>query len=177
MKDRSKNNTSIRWGELYPALAVFAEVVGKSKSDIAREAVRNHLREKGMDVPERANPKEVDYAREILTVRWAGLLEPLTDRAIIEKVSVAEIARRAVRLYLANGEVPKILQFIGELRKAHADMARIGGNLNRIARLINADGILAKTDLGQVHLALIEEFKIIAELYGRVEKELERQRP
>jgi len=43
--------------------------------------------------------------------------------------------------------------------------------------LFNADKMLREKDLGQVHIALIEEFKKLADFYKRLEKELERRIP
>lgn len=177
MSDATKNNTSIRWGELYPALAAFAEIEGRSKSDIAREAVHNLLREKGMDVPEWKMPTEVDPAREILTIRWAGLLKPLTDRAIEEKASVAEIARRAVRYYLADMRVKDFKAFRLDHKRLTEIMSRIGGNLNQISLAFNADGVFKKEALSEVHAALKNEFKAFMTVITSIRGHLEQQQP
>jgi len=168
------NPRSYRLGELFGPLKAKAKSEETTQTEILKRALRAYL---DGNVPELAGRLRDEEGDSRVTVRFGSLVEPLESRAAAEHTTSSAIARRAVRLYLANGEVPQILQFINELREHHAKLARIGGNLNRIARLVNADGILARSDLGQVHLALIEAFKPLADLYKRVEKTLERQRP
>lgn len=162
---------------MYPALVAFAESAGKSKSDIAREAVRKYIKENGHDAPERPGPAEVDSSREILTVRWAGLLEPLTDRAIEEKTSVAEIARRSVRYYLADMRVKEFKAFRLDIKRLIEIMSRIGGNLNQIALAFNADGVFKEEALGVVHEEIREGFKEFIDLLASIRGHLEQQQP
>lgn len=171
----TKNNSSIRWKEIGPPLETYAKAVGKTKSDIAREAVRELLSKNGALVPERMVQTEVDPAREILTVRWAGLLEPLTDRAIAEKASVAEIARRAVRYYLADMRVLDVKHYALAINDFGKTFRRIGGNLNQIALKWNTEDTLDEEALGQVHEALIAEFRRVIEHLEGVRRELAKQ--
>lgn len=67
------------------------------------------------------------------TVRLGSLLKPMVIRVTRGKKSCSILIRLAVKLYIADGRVPQIQEFINELRKAHADMPRIGGNQIRIA--------------------------------------------
>jgi len=168
------NPRSYRLGELLGPLKAKAKSEDTTQTEILKRALRAYLDKNDHEIAGRLKGEEGDSR---VTVRFGSLVEPLESRAASEHTTSSAIARRAVRLYLANGEVPKILQFMDELREHHANLARIGGNLNRIARLVNTDGILARSDLGQVHIALIEAFKPLADLYKRVEKTLDRQRP
>ncbi|MFA6605351.1 MAG: ribbon-helix-helix protein, CopG family [Patescibacteria group bacterium] len=171
---KANETRGVRLGELLDPLQAHARAEGTTQTEIIKRALRAYL---GIRATGTVLGKKRVVGSTWGNVRWGDILENLDTRAAREGVSSSSLARRAVRLYLANGEVPQILQFINELREHHAKLARIGGNLNRIARLVNADGILARSDLGQVHIALIEAFKPLADLYKRVEKMLERQRP
>lgn len=171
---KNDNPRSYRLGDLLERLKARAKADQTTQTEIVTRALRNYLDIEEAEIAGRLRDEDGDTR---ITVRLGNLLEPLEVRATREKKSASILIRRAVKLYLADGRVPQIHEFMDELRKAHADMARVGGNLNRIARLINTDEILAKSELALVHRALIEEFKPLAKLYGRVERELERQKP
>lgn len=174
MSSRSSNNSSIRWEEVGPPLAKYAEAVGKTKSEVVRETVREMLIRKGVSVPEHPT-KQVDPSREILTIRWGGLLEPLTDRAIAEKTSVAEIARRSARYYLADMRVLDVKDYALAISEFGKTFRRIGGNLNQIALKWNTEDALDEEALGQVHEALIAEFRRVIEHLEGVRRELAKQ--
>lgn len=161
-------------------IKVRAQEEGVTVSGLVRQAVLTYLSLGSSDLKEipidrRADENLGDFERH--NVSWGRLRRHLEDRARAEKMSLSGIARRAARLYLANGDLPKVLEFSREMRGFHAELAKIGGNLNQIAVHINMHDNLREKDLGQVHIALIGEFKKLADFYKRLEKELERRIP
>lgn len=176
MKDKDYL-TSIRLRDVYPTLLAFAKAEGKPVSEVVREILRSFFMDEGLEVPERATPTRVDYSGEILTVRWAGLLEPLTDRAISEKTSVAEIVRRAARYYLADMRVKEFKAFRGDIKRLIEIMSRIGGNLNQISLAFNADGIFKQDALSTVHADLRNEFNAFIDILASIRGHLEQQQP
>jgi len=171
---RPNETRGFRLGELLEPLKARAEVEGTTQTEIIKKALNEYL---ARPLAGLLIEKKHGVGNTWGNVRWGRLLDPLERRAIQERTSSSEIARRAVRLYLGNGELPEVRQFAVELRKCHVDIAKIGGNLNQIAMVFNADKVLREKDLGQVHIALIDEFKKMADFYKRLEKELERRIP
>lgn len=173
---RNSTQRAIRWGELMAPLEAKAYEEGATVPALVRRVVRAYLGHGG-DPPPRVVPGQsvrgTLNAFGWLTVRPGRLGEALEKRAQEEKTTTSEIARRAIRLYLVNEELPKFQQFAQELRALHNDMARIGGNLNQIAVAFNSDGLLRMSDLRTAHRGLIDGFAVLACFYKRLEKQFD----
>lgn len=174
MKDSTQR--AIRWGELLAPLEAKAHEEGATVPARVRRVVRAYL---GINC---APPSNVALGRGVrgtvsafgwLTIRPGRLGDALEKRALEEKTTTSEIARRAIRLYLANEELPDIRQFAQELRSLQKNMARIGGNLNQIAVAFNSDGVLRTSDLRADHRSLVAWFSELASYFKRLEKQLD----
>jgi hypothetical protein len=172
----SHNSTSVRLGELRAPVEAKAKAEGITLTEALKQSVRAYLNLPAPQV-QVVTPGENDEGDTRLTVRFEGLYWLLIERAAEDRISCSALIRKAVRFYLLDGRVPEIKGFFGELRTAHANMARVGGNLNRIARLLNTDDIFAETELALAHDDLLNMFKLLADLYSRVERKLDRQIP
>lgn len=172
MPNMQNSQSNVRWGELYPALSALAESEGKSRSEIAREALRAYLKKKRVKVRPRAKPAGADWTRQTIGVRWGSLSEPLIERAIAENTSASAIARRSVRFFLGHTRVPEIKEHMEEIRRLTKILARIGGNLNQIALAFTLDDILKTDDLAQVQNELIQEFRNFSGLLISIRDEI-----
>jgi hypothetical protein len=173
-----KNATrGIRFGELLEPLKAKAKAEGITVTEAVKRGVQTYL-----EIPFEGVRHDVNFGRtgrhnDQSNVRWGWLIEFMIERAIDENTSLSSIARRAVRLYLGDSRVPEIKGFMKEFRQAHANMARVGGNLHRIARVLNTDNIFPETELARAHDELLDMFKELADLYSRVEQKLDQQMP
>ncbi len=177
MPNKQNSQSNVRWGELYPALSALAESEGKTRSEIAREALRAHLKKKRVTAQPRPRLAGADGTRQTIGVRWGSLSEPLIERAIAENTSASAIARRSVRFFLGHTRVPEIKEHMEEIRRLTKILARIGGNLNQIALAFNMDDFLKTGDLAQVQNELIHEFRDFSGLLISIRDEIVRQRP
>lgn len=177
MPENSSSQSNVRWGELYPALSALAESEGKTRSEIAREALRAYLKTKKVKVPVRPKPPRPDWTRETIGVRWGSLAEPLIDRANAERSSVSSIARRAVRFFLGHTRVPEIKMHMEDIKKLIGIMARIGGNLNQISLAFTRENVLQEDDLARMHAELRQEFANFIDILSAIRSELYRQCP
>lgn len=178
-----KNETrGIRWGELLDPLSTRAKLEGTTVAGLVKHIVRKYLGLVGQ--PPAANLTEIQDLAPLseeparFTVRWGKILtRRMDERAHAEKITISEIARKAMRLYLANNELPRLEQFRGELEQFRREVARIGGNLNQIAVHMNSEGTLKTTELGQRHIEMRKLFGELIDFYKRMEKAIDRQIP
>lgn len=177
MANKHNSQSNVRWGELYPALSALAESEGKTRSEVAREALRVYLKKRRMKAPPRPKLAGADCNRQTIGVRWGSLSEPLIERAIAENTSASAIARRSVQFFLGHTRIPEIKEHMEEIRRLTRILARIGGNLNQIALAFNMDDFLKTDDLAQVHDELIQEFRNFSVLLTSIRDEIVRQSP
>ena len=123
-----KNSTqrAIRWGELLAPLEAKAHEEGATVPALVRRVVRAYLGANTGSPPQMVPGRDVRgtlHAFGWLTIRPGRLGAALEKRAQEEKTCTSEIARRAIRLYLANEELPDIRQFAQELRALQKDLA------------------------------------------------------
>lgn len=178
-----KNETrGIRWGELLEPLAAKAEQEGTTVAGLVKRIVRKHLglagQNQAVSIGETHDPAPLSLEPARFTVRWGKILtRRMDDRARAENITISDLARKAMRLYLANNELPRVEQFKGELEQFRREVARIGGNLNQIAVHMNSEGTLKTTELGQNHIEMRKLFGELIDYYKRMEKALDRQIP
>lgn len=177
----SKNETrGIRWGELLEPMKVKAAEEGSTITSLAKKAVRNYL---GLEVDHVPSTEDLKSMRGTIcsypqfTVRWGRIGKALEERAMAEKTTSTEIARRAVGLYLVNGELPKVEEFQRDLERFRGEVAKIGNNLNQITAHMHSEGTIKTTELGQSLLAQTGLYKEMMDLFRRMERKLERQIP
>lgn len=173
---------AIRWGELLDHLTVKAKREGTTVAGLVKRIVKKdlgldgeHLATNLVEIQD-STPLSEEPAR--FTVRWGKILtRRMDERAHAERITSSDLARKAMRLYLANGQLPKVEQFRGELEQFRREVARIGGNLNQIAVHMNHEGTLKTTELGRSHIEMRKLFGELVDFYKRMEKGFDRQIP
>lgn len=173
---RKRNETrGIRFGELLEPLDQKAKALGVSRTDLVLSLVRKDL---GIKCPvelEKIAPAEHGLSRAC--IRWGKTLAVLDARAALEGLSSSAIARKAVRLYVANNELPKVEKFRDELEQFRKEVAKIGNNLNQIAVRMHSEGVIDSTDLGRSVKEQAALYKAMMEMFRKLVGEFEQRLP
>lgn len=155
-----------------------AKALGVSRTDLVLSILRKDLGVNDPNGPEAlGKPMPAEHGLSRACIRWGKTLAVLDARAAQEGLSSSAVARKAVRLYAVNGELPKVEQFRGELEQFRREVAKIGNNLNQIAVHMHAEGIIKTTDLGQSILQQTALYKAMMELFRKMVSEFEKRLP
>ena len=100
--------------------------------------------------------KENKYSVPI-GIRFNDLLDPLDKKAKKERSNRSRVVRRALRSYLEDKNFGECDTLVSELAKVKSSLARIGGNMNQIARYFNTHDALDSSQLNQAHEELKKE--------------------
>lgn len=91
------------------------------------------------------------------TVRFGDLTADLEKKSAKDKVKRSTIIRRAVRAYLEDKNFGECDVLVSELAGVKSSLARIGGNMNQIARYFNTHDSIDSSELNQAHEELKKE--------------------
>lgn len=172
---RPNQTRGIRFGELLGPLDRRAKALGISRTDLVLGILRKALGETEVDAVGVQTHAEHGLSRAC--IRWGDTLELLDARAAQERLSSSAVARKAVRLYVANGELPKVEAFRAELEQFRREVAKIGGNLNQVAVHMNDQGTLKTTELGRAHDDMRTLFKEMVSYYKRMVESFDKRIP
>ncbi len=71
----------------------------------------------------------------------------------------SELIREILIWYINKRDISRAVEFLDELKMFRQEFARIGGNLNQIARSYNMSEQINRNKLEKVHEELRQEFK------------------